>query len=707
LHLNKKPMKKTSILLIFSFFASFFFMSAANITEEQAIMVAQNFLNTKNISKDNPLSQISIKEVVKKEDIVVFYILNLGKSSGFIIVSASEYAPPIIGYSFENEFQWLPPIQFYLNQYSEYILSEEKSKNALDEDILKLWSYFSQEPFVQKSVKMEEIPPLITTHWNQNKFYNTYCPWDVRAGIGNDYRTYNGCVALATAQLMNYYRHPKTGRLGFSYKPNNYPQQTVFFSQHNYHWDAMCNDPTIYTNEIAKLAYHVGVAVKMNYGVSGSGAYTEDATRALHEYFFYNEAVQWSGYDPLRMKNQLDLLQPILMSGDNGQSGHAFLVDGYSNVGSEEEMLFHFNWGWGGSMDDYFTLRNHYFTQNTTVFLDIIPATNYPVQCEYLKRQTAFEGYVTNGSTNQPYQSNPDCSWIIAAPGAKNYTFSFSRLDTKENVDMVTIYNGSSKSSEVAASFSGRSLPQQPVNINADSVLITFTSNDPTVENTEHLGFLINYVADKPQQNCNVINNLSASSGYITDGTQTGKNYTPWVSCTWNVNPNEGVGFFGLFHEFDLRLGDFLDLYDATKSPPHLWRRFDLYTPPTVGEVFAIPFPKIQIKFITDNFEEGNGFKFQYFTLLGVDDKSLINNLSIFPNPANEVINLAFSSELTNQSIICRLVDVMGKEVYAENIDYYDDVYATQIPVAHLAKGFYFLQLVTKNGISTSKIIIN
>jgi len=567
-----------------------------------------------------------------------------------------------------------------------------------------------QKSFAQEDSIVNEVLPLITTRWNQNRFYNTYCPWDVRAGLGNDYRVYNGCVALAAAQLMNYYRHPEVGKGTAIYQPYNYPLQTVTFSRHNYHWDAMCNSATAYTNEIAKLTYHLGVACKMNYGPDGSGAYTEDVAAAMQNYFFYTGYKQWMGNDPYTMKNELELGQPILMSGSNGTSGHAFLVDGYYETYVDagiDDVEFHFNWGWGGYADGYFTLKNHDFAYGSMIFFDIKPATNYPVQCQQNKRQTAFQGYVTNGSINKPYQSNPDCSWMIAAPGATQYNFSFSRMDTKEDVDIITIYNGSAKSSGVAATLSGTKIPTQFISVSADSVLITFTSNDPTVENTTQRGFLMNYVANKPQQQCNSITILNAPSGYITNGTMPGENYTPWTSCTWNIAPNNNTGFFGLFHEFDVELGDFVDIFDATRTPPRFWRRFDKHTPPIVGEMLSIPFSNIQLQFITDNFAEGAGFKFQYYSLLSINDNSLLDNLTIYPNPASDVINIAFSSEWTNQTIVCRLIDVAGKEVYATLFNYTDNLFAAQIPVAHLSKGLYVLQLTTTAGIVTSKIIID
>ena len=671
------------------------------IHEEQAILVSQNFLKEKNITQEKTLSKISVMELVKKDGLDMYYIMNLGDNEGFVIVSASEFVPPIIGYSFDNEFQWQPAVQYYLNHYSDFILNEEKQKETPDMNITQEWEHFLQKDFIPNSERAIGVPPLITSRWNQDKFYNTYCPWDRRAGAGFDYRVPNGCVALAAAQLMNYYRHPETGKDAVEYIPPGYPTQSVYLSQHTYNWDAMCDRATNYTNEIAKLAYHIGVMVRMNYSPGASGAHTEDLAEALEKKFFYTHASVWYPTDTLKFKKEIDLLRPILMDGSNDDGGHAFLMDGY-----DDKLRMHYNWGWGGYSDGYYTTNSQLFPDGHT-YLSIYPANNYPLQCQNYKKQTASQGYVTNGSTNQPYQKGPDCSWLIAAPKTTRYIFSFSRLDTREDIDVVTIYNGSTQSAGVAATFSGNTIPTGNTVVNADSVLITFTSIDPVTENTTHTGFLMNYTTNKPPQNCDAAKQVTAPSGYITDGTPQGGNYSPWSACTWNFAQEYCSGIYGLFHEFDLKLGDFIDIFDVTTSQPMLWRRFDRYSPPNIGEVFYVPAAKVQIKFVADNFDQGNGFKLQYYSILGVNDHSLLDNLSIYPNPASDFINLSFTSELMNQTIVCRLMDLTGKEVYTTQIEYHGDLYYTQIPVSHLSKGFYFLQLVTTSGISTSKIIVN
>jgi len=680
------------------------FLQVFAINEEQAGFVTQNFLREKKISRDHHLSQFSLKEVIKKKETEIFYIMSLGNDEGFIIVSATQYLPPIFGYSFENSFSMHPSIEYYLNIYSDFVLQEKELQRMPNEHYTKEWNHYLTSDFTPKRLLGNGVPPLITSHWNQNRYYNTHCPWDDRAGAAFDYRVPNGCVALAGAQLMNYYRHPEAGKYTYSYTPYGYPRQTIYPAQQRYNWDAMCDRAINYTNEIAKLAHHLGVTVKMGYAPGGSGAHTETLVDVLNKNFNYTAAEKASRYESDKFIEELDANHPILMDGCSDQGCHAFLVDGYDN---SEKPKFHFNWGWGGEADAYFILEEQYFHNSGYAYLKIKPMYNYPVQCQQFKRQTSSKGYITNGSTSQPYESAPDCSWIVAAPGATQYTFTFSRLDTQEGIDLITIYKGSTETSGIAAVFSGTKTPSTNVSVQADSVLITFTTTDPNSLNDTHRGFLMNYTTNKPQQKCDAVTTLKNPSGYITDGTLPEENYTPWTSCTWNLAPEYSTGFFGLFHEFNLALGDFVDFYDATKNPPRLLVRFDRNELPNIGEVFSLPSPKIQIKFVTDNYDHGKGFKFQYFSMLGVNDNSLLDNLFIFPNPVSDVINLSFSSELINQPVNCCIVDVSGKEVYSSIIDYQGDVNFTQIPVAHLSNGIYFLKLTTSAGKVVSKIIKN
>ena len=117
---------------------------------------------------------------------------------------------------------------------------------------------------------------------------------------------------------------------------------------------------------MATLLFHVGVAVEMDYSPSGSSAYSvadgnhtsPSAENALRTHFKYKSDLRQvsiddysdAGWSALLM-NELNNNRPILYSGRDTSGGHAFVCDGYNNAG-----LFHFNWGWGGWCDGYYTI---------------------------------------------------------------------------------------------------------------------------------------------------------------------------------------------------------------------------------------------------------------------------------------------------------------------------------------------------------------
>jgi hypothetical protein len=80
----------------------------------------------------------------------------------------------------------------------------------------------------------------------------------------------------------------------------------------------------------------------------------------LQRYFKYrpdmgllwSEDYSESQYSSL-LQAELNQGRPILYSGRNTTGGHSFVCDGYNNAGQ-----FHFNWGWGGSYDGFYTVDN-------------------------------------------------------------------------------------------------------------------------------------------------------------------------------------------------------------------------------------------------------------------------------------------------------------------------------------------------------------
>ena len=245
------------------------------------------------------------------------------------------------------------------------------------------------------------VGPLVTTEWNQ---YEPY--WDLCPGSG-DTKAVTGCVATAMAQIMNYWEWPVKGVGSKSYTPKknpDYGQLSVDFANTTYDWANMLDTydsykPDSYTSAQAKavatLLYSCGVSVEMNYGhdESGAGVAGGDpcAMYALSTYFKYDpDSIKSSGRSFVRMdgteeflysdtawikllKEELDKKRPILYIG-GGTDPHAFVCDGYRS-----DDYFHFNLGWGGSCDGFYTINNlkmtlkYDFTASQYAVMGIVP----------------------------------------------------------------------------------------------------------------------------------------------------------------------------------------------------------------------------------------------------------------------------------------------------------------------------------------------
>jgi PKD repeat protein len=79
--------------------------------------------------------------------------------------------------------------------------------------------------------------------------------------------------------------------------------------------------------------------------------------------------------------------------------------------------------------------------------------------CNNTTTLTNCTGTIQDGSGNNNYVINQDCSWLIQPPGATSVTLTFSSFDTELNYDFVEIYNGSNISAPRLGVFSGATLP--------------------------------------------------------------------------------------------------------------------------------------------------------------------------------------------------------------------------------------------------------
>ena len=296
-----------------------------------------------------------------------FHVFN-GTSGGFVIVSACDLTSPILGYSESGSFNTgnIPDgLAYFLDGYGQSVDFAEESLKGADFVIAQEWSNLELCGKTQ-TAKLAFVQPLIATHWDQDCYYNACCPKDDVGPCGN---VYAGCVATSMAQMMKYWNYPEHGTGSHSYDSYAYGILSADFGATTYYWDEM--PESLHDNElyVSTLIFHCGVSVDMYYGAMASGALQQNIPPALQAYFGYGPSNclyrddypydEWVA----KMYEALDCATPILYAGQDGNTGHAFICDGYDDNG-----LFHINWCWGGELDGYFSIDNlHTYNQYWTV----------------------------------------------------------------------------------------------------------------------------------------------------------------------------------------------------------------------------------------------------------------------------------------------------------------------------------------------------
>ncbi|MBR6440504.1 MAG: C10 family peptidase, partial [Bacteroidales bacterium] len=344
---------------------------AKPVDSELAKKVALNFLKSTEKVAAADLTVEDLTDITTTTPFHEFYVFSIRGGSGFILISGDDCALPILGYSLNNPFisENMPEqVRGWFDTYEAQITDIRERGLEPNEDISSQWHQFLESSGTGTNSTGYSLGPLLSTTWAQGSPYNSQCPYHsgtVSCGsytAGND-NTLVGCVATATAQVMRYWNWPTTGEGSHTNTSTTYGTQTVNFNT-TYSWHNMPNSlssssSTTQINAVAKLAYHVGVACNMAYGLCGSSAsnYTEEY--ALKTYFKYVNTLQHinkSSYTNANwlnaIKTELNNLRPVLYRGWSSESGgHVFVCDGYN---SSDQL--HFNWGWGGWCDGYFTI---------------------------------------------------------------------------------------------------------------------------------------------------------------------------------------------------------------------------------------------------------------------------------------------------------------------------------------------------------------
>ncbi len=427
--MNRKTLMMLSLMLVANMVSY-----AAPVGRTVARAVAETFMQAAGMPKPS-----SLNDITAQVGLDMMYVFTAA-DGGFVVVSADDAAQPVLAYSLTSPFATsasaMPAhVRSWFSTYEAAIRHLQQIKATAPDDVAAQWAALSNGT-VPPPLLTTPVAPLLTTTWDQYPYYNDQCPYDSDAGE----HAVAGCVATATAQVMKYWNHPTTGYGSHSYTDSEFGSQSADFGNTTYDW---ANMPSILTgtssatqvNAVAQLIYHIGVAVEMSYGVDGSGA--SIPTSELVDYFKYSPTLYRASKGNYMVdewhqliRTELDSLRPVIYRGDggDGNSGHAFVCDGY-----DANDLFHINWGWSGSCDGYYQLEiltpgssgvggnaSDNYSYDCAAIVGIKPVSSgFGTPTTVMATATGGAGCSVAGSASYPFQSTVN----LTATAAEGYRF--------------------------------------------------------------------------------------------------------------------------------------------------------------------------------------------------------------------------------------------------------------------------------------------
>ncbi len=700
-------MKKISTLLLLLVVYSV--LQASSIDINKAKQIAKNiYFERVNIAKEVKYESISLNliEIKKHNGINVYYIFNVNKNDGFVIVSADDVAKPRIAYSFEGFFNpdnISPEYAFYMKRFEEEIAYAIKNKIQPTTEIIREWQKY-EFASTKNTEDIQMIEPLVQTKWGQASPYNDMCPSNTEG------TALVGCVAVSMGQIMKFWNYPEHGTGSNSYYANGFGNQSANFGATNYIWTNIPNEAFSSNDDLAQLLYHCGVSINMGYGIDGSGAYGFMIDNKLEQYFSYHSdgddisrdyytASSWLN----TIKNEIDHSRPCEYDGvDNDGAGHSWVCDGYQ--GDE----LHMNWGWSGGGDGYYAVNDLTPPGNPTFNTDgavigIHPPSNaYPEGCSSATKMiTGIEGTFNDGSGNENYENNQDCNYHLISNCSKYVILTMNELWLSDG-DTLFVYDGNSTSAPLLTAYDKNSLLYQDVYATTDKGLFLnfVTDGNGTAEG---------WYASYHTKNCLYTSTTYDTEGDIEDGSKTCE-YNNSTSCLWWIEPTGATAIHVEFTYFELEdASDYVKIYKGgAANSSALIAELHAGDNPTN---YDIADGKMTVRFGSSvNGNTDIGWKFHYTsTPASISDvENSISEINIYPNPFNTDATIEFTIEKQSD------ITISVKNVIGKILGTYSNYYNTgihSIKISEIAKnlnnGIYFISYKSNNIEKTIKVVVS
>ena len=258
---------------------------------------------------------------------------------------------------------------------------------------------WAQSPLLKTVEAPDTTTPMVraegwlNSHWTQDFPYNQLCPRDP---VNGNAFSLAGCPAIAMGQIINYLRTTQDTRFTDDDDYNHY------YAGRNYVIDddwaslkfpsfPMLNemldsiDATFERGEelsdelAAALVFACGTALTQVYTSQSSGTFYVDQAYEAYQRFGFTDCMLFRDPDSTMYATLISNLQagyPAHLAVENpaGTVGHNVVVDGYR----ESDGKFHINFGYGGTLDNWYDIPDPNFYYGMTkvegIILNIIPS---------------------------------------------------------------------------------------------------------------------------------------------------------------------------------------------------------------------------------------------------------------------------------------------------------------------------------------------
>ena len=433
---------------------------AGPVTPEKDLQVAQSVFSSAPGTKAAGESELQIvwdgefEPATKGALDPAFYVITRPEG-GFVMVAGSDNVQPVLAFSFENDFvvEGMPEhVRFWMEQYKRYV----RNAGAPTVDIQEQWAVFEETKATTAApITTGFIDPYTASHtneWNQTNPANFYCP-DVE---GQTQTSVCGCTALAVAEVIAWFGGLNKTLTSYTIPSYTYQsaneQYDVVVSEHalttsytaetwlamkgldtaqkfyetvkgfsksnmiaylyygenkNRPGEEVKNTLTPIGQSIAHLVYDIGTLLQSRYNEGnsaayhyGTGAYPDDIQTNVAPAFKYSNTAQLVEKDlytksqwQKMLKDEISL-RPVLYFGYSESGGHAYVADGYATYNNG--LVFHFNMGWGGMYNGYYTLEiQDEFDRDLYALLGFYPSDSFALS-PYVEFR--HEGGITNVS---------------------------------------------------------------------------------------------------------------------------------------------------------------------------------------------------------------------------------------------------------------------------------------------------------------------